>query len=249
MNVLLSAAISHYHESNPATGVLTLLQVNATGVMPVIFSSSLLALPTALARYANSRPVEAFAAAFNPSGPFYLPVSLYSLLHVLVSSPCLSCCPCYITLSESELHGMCGAHTLDCCLYTYTYINCPSVLKVTVYCHTYIAGCLCLSHGQPVSKRSAVMCICNHQLPNPLPNFVLLLFADQHCSYCGIQLLLHILAIGPQRVVRSAEETGSLHSSCQTRKSHSSVHLWHTRTNVSPRFSIFGCTLCSSITG
>lgn len=50
------------------------LQVNATGVMPVIFSSSLLALPTALARYANSRPVEAFAAALNPSGPFYLPV-------------------------------------------------------------------------------------------------------------------------------------------------------------------------------
>ena len=44
--------------------------------MPVIFSSSLLALPTALARYANSRPVEAFAAALNPSGPFYLPVSL-----------------------------------------------------------------------------------------------------------------------------------------------------------------------------
>ena len=54
------------------------LQVNATGVMPVIFSSSLLALPTALARYANSRPVEAFAAALNPSGPFYLPVSSLS---------------------------------------------------------------------------------------------------------------------------------------------------------------------------
>ncbi|KAL0049767.1 hypothetical protein WJX82_009617 [Trebouxia sp. C0006] len=51
-------------------------KVNATGVMPVIFSSSLLALPTALARYANSRPVEAFAAALNPSGPFYLPTNI-----------------------------------------------------------------------------------------------------------------------------------------------------------------------------
>ena len=51
-----------------------MLQVNATGVMPVIFSSSLLALPTALARYANAKPVEAVAAALNPSGPLYLPV-------------------------------------------------------------------------------------------------------------------------------------------------------------------------------
>ncbi|DBA86616.1 hypothetical protein WJX77_001473 [Trebouxia sp. C0004] len=51
-------------------------KVNATGVMPVIFSSSLLALPTALARYANSPPVEAFAAALNPSGPFYLPTNI-----------------------------------------------------------------------------------------------------------------------------------------------------------------------------
>ena len=49
--------------------------------MPVIFSSSLLALPTALARYANSRPVEAFAAALNPSGPFYLPVSALQYMH------------------------------------------------------------------------------------------------------------------------------------------------------------------------
>ena len=44
--------------------------------MPVIFSSSLLALPTALARYANAKPVEAVAAALNPSGPLYLPVQL-----------------------------------------------------------------------------------------------------------------------------------------------------------------------------
>lgn len=51
-------------------------KVNATGVMPVIFSSSLLALPTALARYANWKPVEAVAAALNPSGPLYLPTNI-----------------------------------------------------------------------------------------------------------------------------------------------------------------------------
>lgn len=95
------------HESNPATGLLTLLQVNATGVMPVIFSSSLLALPTALARYANSRPVEAFAAAFNPSGPFYLPVSLCGFLPLLMFSPCLFCCPCCVHMNYTA----CLVHT------------------------------------------------------------------------------------------------------------------------------------------
>ena len=66
-----------------------LLQVNATGVMPVIFSSSLLALPTALARYANTKPVEAVAAALNPSGPLYLPVCCCHHLHLLLTSFCL----------------------------------------------------------------------------------------------------------------------------------------------------------------
>lgn len=49
-------------------------KVNATGVMPVIFSSSLLALPSALARYANSPVLENAAAALSPNGAFYLPV-------------------------------------------------------------------------------------------------------------------------------------------------------------------------------
>lgn len=52
-----------------------LLQVNATGVMPVIFSSSLLAVPSALARYANIPALESAARALAPNGPAYLPVS------------------------------------------------------------------------------------------------------------------------------------------------------------------------------
>jgi len=48
-------------------------KVNATGVMPVIFSSSLLAVPSALARYAHSPAVEKAAAALSPGGSLYLP--------------------------------------------------------------------------------------------------------------------------------------------------------------------------------
>lgn len=49
-------------------------KVNATGVMPVIFASTLLALPTGLARYAPA--LEPVAAALGPTGPLYLPVRL-----------------------------------------------------------------------------------------------------------------------------------------------------------------------------
>lgn len=69
--------------------LVVLLQVNATGVMPVIFSSSLLALPTALARYANWKPLEAVAAALNPSGPLYLPVG--SHFNVTTSNISVTC--------------------------------------------------------------------------------------------------------------------------------------------------------------
>lgn len=55
------------------------LQVNATGVMPVIFASSLLAAPTALARYFNTPAFATFAKAISPAGGFYLPVSVHSL--------------------------------------------------------------------------------------------------------------------------------------------------------------------------
>ena len=44
-------------------------------MMPVIFASSLLAAPTALARYFPNAPaVAAFSKAVSPAGSFYLPV-------------------------------------------------------------------------------------------------------------------------------------------------------------------------------
>jgi len=48
-------------------------KVNATGVMPVIFSSSLLAVPSALARYASSPALEKAASSLSPGGSLYLP--------------------------------------------------------------------------------------------------------------------------------------------------------------------------------
>lgn len=51
-------------------------KVNATGVMPVIFSSSLLALPTALARYLDSPQLNSAAAALAPNGGAYLPANV-----------------------------------------------------------------------------------------------------------------------------------------------------------------------------
>ena len=51
-------------------------KVNATGVMPVIFSSSLLAVPSALARYAHSPAVDKAAAALAPGGSLYLPTNV-----------------------------------------------------------------------------------------------------------------------------------------------------------------------------
>lgn len=54
------------------------MQVNATGVMPVIFASSLLAAPQALVRFINTAPMIDFARAVAPSGPLYLPVRVTS---------------------------------------------------------------------------------------------------------------------------------------------------------------------------
>lgn len=51
-------------------------KVNATGVMPVIFSSSLLALPSAIARYINQPGVDKAAAALAPGGALYLPTNV-----------------------------------------------------------------------------------------------------------------------------------------------------------------------------
>jgi preprotein translocase subunit SecY len=51
-------------------------KVNATGVMPLIFASSLLALPSALARYTDSVLLDEVAKAVGPGGLAYLPVNI-----------------------------------------------------------------------------------------------------------------------------------------------------------------------------
>jgi len=51
-------------------------KVNATGVMPLIFASSLLGLPAAAARYFDTPALDAAAAAVSPGGPAYLPVNV-----------------------------------------------------------------------------------------------------------------------------------------------------------------------------
>lgn len=59
--------------------------MNATGVMPVIFSTSLLAAPVALARFTDNPGIQAAAAQLtNPAGPFYLPVSIDTGCDVLL---------------------------------------------------------------------------------------------------------------------------------------------------------------------
>lgn len=61
---------------HPCAHLLSYLQVNATGVMPVIFSSSLLALPASLARYTNYEALQGAAQALSPSGSLYLPANV-----------------------------------------------------------------------------------------------------------------------------------------------------------------------------
>ena len=51
-------------------------KVNATGVMPVIFSSSLLAAPGALARFSGNEALLGAAEAMSPAGSLYLPVNI-----------------------------------------------------------------------------------------------------------------------------------------------------------------------------
>ena len=65
---------SRYRNSALARQSYLPFKVNATGVMPVIFASTLLALPAGLARYAPG--LEPVADAVGPAGPLYLPVSV-----------------------------------------------------------------------------------------------------------------------------------------------------------------------------
>ena len=56
-------------------------KVNAAGVMPVIFSSSFLALPSALARFTGSPAVFTAAKALGPGGPLYFPLNIALIVY------------------------------------------------------------------------------------------------------------------------------------------------------------------------
>ncbi|CAI5480545.1 unnamed protein product [Closterium sp. Yama58-4] len=51
-------------------------KVNSTGVMPIIFSSSLLAAPYSIARFTGSAAFQSAATALYPGGFFYLPANV-----------------------------------------------------------------------------------------------------------------------------------------------------------------------------
>ncbi|GBG76790.1 hypothetical protein CBR_g23006 [Chara braunii] len=51
-------------------------KVNSSGVMPVIFSSSLLAAPATIARFSGVGFLRSLAIALNPTGPIYLPTNV-----------------------------------------------------------------------------------------------------------------------------------------------------------------------------
>ncbi|PRQ37579.1 putative SecY/SEC61-alpha family protein [Rosa chinensis] len=51
-------------------------KVNSSGVMPIIFSTSSLALPGTLARFTSLAPLKTAAVALNPGGSFYLPTNI-----------------------------------------------------------------------------------------------------------------------------------------------------------------------------
>eukprot|EP00897_Mesotaenium_endlicherianum_P001698 jgi/Mesen1/1556/ME000134S00676 len=52
------------------------LSVNSSGVMPIIFSSSLLAAPASLARFTGSAALQSAAVALYPGGALYLPTNV-----------------------------------------------------------------------------------------------------------------------------------------------------------------------------
>lgn len=51
-------------------------KVNSAGVMPIIFASSLLALPSTLARFTGSEALSSAATVLGPGGGLYLPVNV-----------------------------------------------------------------------------------------------------------------------------------------------------------------------------
>lgn len=57
-------------------------KVNATGVMPVIFASSLLAVPGAVARFSGVEALQPAATALAPGGPLYLPANVLFIIGI-----------------------------------------------------------------------------------------------------------------------------------------------------------------------
>lgn len=57
-------------------------KVNATGVMPVIFSTSLLAVPGAIVKFSGVESLQGFAAALSPGGSLYLPTNVVLIVAI-----------------------------------------------------------------------------------------------------------------------------------------------------------------------
>ncbi|GLC70657.1 hypothetical protein PLESTF_001018800 [Pleodorina starrii] len=67
---------NRYSSGNLARQSYLPFKVNATGVMPLIFASSLLALPAALARYTDSAALDEFSRTVGPGGSLYVPFNV-----------------------------------------------------------------------------------------------------------------------------------------------------------------------------
>merc|ERR1712118_560484 len=51
-------------------------KVNATGVMPIILSTSVLGFPAIVSRYSNSEILQKLALSFSPTSPLYTPYNV-----------------------------------------------------------------------------------------------------------------------------------------------------------------------------
>ncbi|KAG2501670.1 hypothetical protein HYH03_000173 [Edaphochlamys debaryana] len=67
---------NRYSSGNLARQSYLPFKVNATGVMPLIFASSILALPAALARYTDSSALDEFSRLVGPGGAAYVPFNV-----------------------------------------------------------------------------------------------------------------------------------------------------------------------------
>ncbi|EFJ49475.1 hypothetical protein VOLCADRAFT_104339 [Volvox carteri f. nagariensis] len=67
---------NRYSSGNLARQSYLPFKVNATGVMPLIFASSILALPAALARYTDSAALDEFSRSVGPGGALYVPFNV-----------------------------------------------------------------------------------------------------------------------------------------------------------------------------